>query len=682
MVVFVMSEGVNSSGVSGLKYEAGAQLRSVVQAMVATRIEQTREKLSSLPSRQVLRDQVREITASRFEQTREKLLLLPSPKKFQDHVLEQTREKLSLMAASPRMLQDHVLEQAREKLSLLPAPRDLQDQVIDMTMDNVRAVSLSALGLLERIDSLLAPDVQAIKPGIEEDNDDRYKVTKMPRVLAVQVMRTFSVQLSRSATLRVTVLCMADTCTSVLRQLRVADKQQLLKRLHLVDVQQLASCVGSYSSALLARAKRMHPYLDWALGKLGDRLAVRIFGNDAAEVGAQVGMEVSTEVIADPTQVEAGLQMPEVKDYSSLADLHVCEDEIKIFNEAMMGVVTEFQLIVKNSFLEFVDDAPDLGVFDYRLERSRSMPDLSSLMENQAFSKGTVEPYTVKLSCVDNLSTSHGAAASSAQHHQRSDHLDQQHPLEQQQQQRSEMYRTKQQQQRGQQQQQQQQIAWVVASHHSHRCAPGLQQTQRLPAPWHAPLPMLAYSPIKTPRDAPAFLSPASAAGVRVLPATSKPKPTTVEANLSDVALMTTVLLRSLPIDYTRSMLLELIDSLGFSAKYDFVYVPVDFTRGIPLGYALVSCCDHAGAQEMLQALDGFSGWAIANENVCSASWSEPHQGLEAHVERYRNSPVMHHSVPDHYKPLVFELGKRLFFPAPTQAIRAPRIRHLKPGVQ
>ena len=32
---------------------------------------------------------------------------------------------------------------------------------------------------------------------------------------------------------------------------------------------------------------------------------------------------------------------------------------------------------------------------------------------------------------------------------------------------------------------------------------------------------------------------------------------------------------------------------------------------------------------------------------VCQMGWSGPHQGFEAHVERYRNSPVMHKSALD-----------------------------------
>ena len=33
-------------------------------------------------------------------------------------------------------------------------------------------------------------------------------------------------------------------------------------------------------------------------------------------------------------------------------------------------------------------------------------------------------------------------------------------------------------------------------------------------------------------------------------------------------------------------------------------------------------------------------------------NWSHPYQGLDAHIERYRNSPVMHEDVPDEYKPM------------------------------
>jgi len=58
---------------------------------------------------------------------------------------------------------------------------------------------------------------------------------------------------------------------------------------------------------------------------------------------------------------------------------------------------------------------------------------------------------------------------------------------------------------------------------------------------------------------------------------------------------------------------------------------------------------------------------------VCSVSWSQPLRGLEAHVDRYRNSPLMHALVPDTYRPLLFRDGQRIAFPPPTKKIKAPR---------
>jgi hypothetical protein len=57
-------------------------------------------------------------------------------------------------------------------------------------------------------------------------------------------------------------------------------------------------------------------------------------------------------------------------------------------------------------------------------------------------------------------------------------------------------------------------------------------------------------------------------------------------------------------------------------------------------------------------------------------SWSNPHQGLESNIDRYRNSPVMHKDVPDAYKPCVFDCeGMRISLPAPTKRVRCPRLR-------
>merc|ERR1712216_1112325 len=51
----------------------------------------------------------------------------------------------------------------------------------------------------------------------------------------------------------------------------------------------------------------------------------------------------------------------------------------------------------------------------------------------------------------------------------------------------------------------------------------------------------------------------------------------------------TTVMLRNLPNDYSRCMLVELPELKGFKRRFDFVYVPIDFEKSSGLGYAFVN---------------------------------------------------------------------------------------------
>jgi hypothetical protein len=138
---------------------------------------------------------------------------------------------------------------------------------------------------------------------------------------------------------------------------------------------------------------------------------------------------------------------------------------------------------------------------------------------------------------------------------------------------------------------------------------------------------------------------------------------------------LTTVMMRNIPINYTRTMLLQLIDSEGFKGQYDLVYIPIDFNSGAGFGYAFVNMIHPEVAEKFRAHFQGYSGWTAASEKVCEVIWSGTHQGLEAHVERYRDSPVMHESVPDESKPAIFKDGVRVPFPPPTRAPRAPRMR-------
>jgi len=137
----------------------------------------------------------------------------------------------------------------------------------------------------------------------------------------------------------------------------------------------------------------------------------------------------------------------------------------------------------------------------------------------------------------------------------------------------------------------------------------------------------------------------------------------------------TTVMLRNIPNRYTSGSLLALLNEHGFQACYDFVYLPMDFQNGVNLGYAFVNLLRHADALRFKEIFQGFQDWRFDSAKVSEVSWAHPHQGLDEHVERYRNSPVMHPSMPDEYKPMIFENGQRVTFPPPTRVIKAPKLR-------
>merc|ERR1712061_384770 len=136
----------------------------------------------------------------------------------------------------------------------------------------------------------------------------------------------------------------------------------------------------------------------------------------------------------------------------------------------------------------------------------------------------------------------------------------------------------------------------------------------------------------------------------------------------------TTVMLRNVPCFFTRDMLVELLDSLGFAAKYDFVHLAVDTTRLSCLGFGFVNFRTQVDALHFFEEAQGYQDWQRHSNKVLAVSWSNPLQGLGAQIHRYRNSNIMHPSVSDQCKPLLFgSNGERIPFPCPTVEIRAAR---------
>jgi hypothetical protein len=135
----------------------------------------------------------------------------------------------------------------------------------------------------------------------------------------------------------------------------------------------------------------------------------------------------------------------------------------------------------------------------------------------------------------------------------------------------------------------------------------------------------------------------------------------------------TTMMMRNLPNSYTRDMLQELLDFEGFRGSYDLLYVPIDFASEAGFGYSFINFVSAGEALRFRTHFQGFRAWQTASDKVCDVTWGS-NQGLRANLQRYRNCPVMHESVPDKFKPATFVNGARAAFPAPTRSIRAPEV--------
>jgi len=150
--------------------------------------------------------------------------------------------------------------------------------------------------------------------------------------------------------------------------------------------------------------------------------------------------------------------------------------------------------------------------------------------------------------------------------------------------------------------------------------------------------------------------------------------------NISNgAAVQSTIMLRDIPNNFSREMLVSLLEREGFSMRMiNFLYYPIDFRLHAGLGYAFLNFVNESDVQGFWTHFEGFSNWELPSRKIAHVSWALPLQGYEQCVARYRNSQVMHHSVPDEFRPLLFKSGERIPFPAPTKTIRNPRYRRMR----
>jgi hypothetical protein len=129
--------------------------------------------------------------------------------------------------------------------------------------------------------------------------------------------------------------------------------------------------------------------------------------------------------------------------------------------------------------------------------------------------------------------------------------------------------------------------------------------------------------------------------------------------------------MKNIPMGCSRTEFLGFLDSHGFWGSYNLVYIPTNFRTWEGCGYAFVNMETHEAAERIIATLHGFEGWCSEGMEKLDVSYSDV-QGLDAHVDRFRNSPVMHPDVPQEYKPVLLAGGVHVAFPTPTRKIKAP----------
>lgn len=133
----------------------------------------------------------------------------------------------------------------------------------------------------------------------------------------------------------------------------------------------------------------------------------------------------------------------------------------------------------------------------------------------------------------------------------------------------------------------------------------------------------------------------------------------------------TTVIIRNIS-SCTRQMLLDFLDRHGFQNKYDLVYLPMYFKNKKCFPFAFVNFVSESHARDFQKCATGCRDAGMFGDKAAEVRWSEC-QGLQANIESYRNSSVMHPSVDDEFKPLLFKDGEIIPFPKPTKAINELR---------
>jgi len=122
---------------------------------------------------------------------------------------------------------------------------------------------------------------------------------------------------------------------------------------------------------------------------------------------------------------------------------------------------------------------------------------------------------------------------------------------------------------------------------------------------------------------------------------------------------ITTLMLRNIPNMYTRNMLVEELDSLGFQSEYDFLYLPMDKSTHWNVGYSFVNFKCPSAANRCADEVTGHVFRCDDHGSGKVAQVAIAHiQGLEKNLAYYSNTAVQCDRVQT-YRPLVLGEGQQ-----------------------
>merc|ERR1711972_1218458 len=122
----------------------------------------------------------------------------------------------------------------------------------------------------------------------------------------------------------------------------------------------------------------------------------------------------------------------------------------------------------------------------------------------------------------------------------------------------------------------------------------------------------------------------------------------------------------NVPSTYTRELLIMTLNEERFEKLYNFMYMPVELVKEKVLRYAFVNFIDYETACAFKAKMAGYTNWladthgnrlAVDGDDVKAADvrWGKKGHSKEQLVEIYRDKPLMHSTVPDEWKPAVFD---------------------------